>query len=327
MRLARLSTYMLVAMCSLFAAACGGSGDGDDVADDTGDDTTEGEHYKYVADSASIPTTLQQVTEFGLDIDSDQPDGDVGVDNQLGSVLNALAQMGFTIQATVTESIAVGDIILLADYQTTAFDNATGAGFQIYLGDNPNPAACTDETDEVCGHHLEGGAMFDIADGSPTDARVTGDVVSSVFTGGPGTLALQIALSAGAPIQLDLIGARAEVRGASATGIDDGKIAGAVTEEQITNDILPAVATQLGDTIAEDCPTPAPPDCGCEPDSTGETLINTFDANDDCALTAAELAENPLIMGFLTPDVTIDGVDALSIGLKFTAVTAVYTAP
>jgi hypothetical protein len=322
MRLVRFGTYSLVAICTLAAAACGGGGSGDDTGDDA---PPEGDHYRYVADEVLVPTTSNEVQSYGMDVDGDQQGGDAGVDNQLGSVLAALATMNFDIQGTVATSVDQGDIILLADYQTVAFDSAARSGFTVYLGDMPNPPACDSPTDVVCRDHLQGGAMFAIAADSPRNATVTGHVAGSVFTGGPGTLALQIALSEGMPIQLNLIGARAELRMTTATDIGDAKIAGAITSNDINTRILPAVADQLASTIMEDCPAPAPPACGCDPGSTGETILSTFDANDDCMITVTELQNDPLISGFLMPDVTIDGMDALSIGIKFTAVGAVFT--
>lgn len=321
MRLVRFGTCSLVAFISLATAACGGGGGGDDD-DDT---PPEGDHYHYVTDSVLVPTTSNEVQTYGMDIDSGEPDGDAGIDNQLGSVLAALASMNFEIQATVDTSVDQGSIILLADYQTVAFDNAAHTGLQLYLGANPNPPACTDASDTVCRHHLTGTGSFDIDAASPRNALVKGPVVNSVFQGGPGTLTLQIALSEGAPINLNLIGARAELRMVTATDIGDGKVAGAISKTDIDQQILPAVKSQLDDVIARDCPTAAPPTCTCDPGSTGETVLNTFDSDGDCAITVTELQTDPLISGFLMPDVTIGGVDALSIGIKFTAVGATFT--
>jgi len=319
MRLVRFGTYSLAAICSLAAAACGGGGGGDDGG------PPEGMHYHYVADSVLVPTTSTQVQEYGLDVDADQPDGDQGVDNQLGSVLAALATMNIDVQMTVNTSVDQGSIIVLADYQTAAFDNAARSGLTVYLGENPNPPACTDASDTVCRHHLDGTGMFAIKADSPRDATVTGSVANSVFHGGPGNLTLQIALQAGAPIPLHLIGARTELRMATATDIGDGKIAGAITKSDIDTQILPAVAAQLATTIDDDCPGHVPQDCMCTPSSTGENVLNLFDADGDCTITVTELQSDPLISGFLMPDVTIDGTDALSIGIKFTAVGAVFT--
>src|SRR5689334_5941441 len=49
----------------------------------------------FVLSSAQVPTSSAEAQALGLDIDSDQPDGDASVDNQLGSVLAALGSQGF----------------------------------------------------------------------------------------------------------------------------------------------------------------------------------------------------------------------------------------
>jgi hypothetical protein len=335
----RFGTYSLVALCTLAAAACGGGGGGDDVGDDT---PPEGTHYKYVADSVLVPTSTTEVQTYGsnvdkneVDDDGDGPDekGDDGIDNQLGSVLAALTNFNFDVQGNVTTSVDTGSIILLADYQTLDFASAAHSGLQLKLGANPTPAACTDASDTVCRHHLTGTATFTIDPMSPTDAIVTGAVANGVFTSKPGNLTLQIALSAGNPIPLNLKAARAELRMTSATGIMDGKLSGAIAASDINNNILPAVKGQLDAIVAEDCPTAAPPDCACTPSTTGEMLLSMFDENADCEITVMELQTNPIISGFLTPDVRLTSdtdpsitapLDALSIGVKFTAVGAMF---
>ena len=328
----RLRTYTIFAICVL-AAACGGGDDGDDGGPPTGD------HYHYVVDSAAVPTNTSEAQTYGLDIDcgeasmDDCPDGtDVTKDNQLGSVLAALAGMGFDVQGTIDTAVNEGSLLLLVDFQTTAFDSAGRSGLKLFLGNTADgaitPEPCTTATPPVCGQHLMGTGMFSIAPGSPTNALVAGPVVGGVFRGGPGTLTLQIALAAGMPIDLSLIGARAEARTLSATGIGSGVIAGAIPKTDIDNNIIPAIATQLDGVLTEDmCGTAPPPLCGCMADSTGATLIDLFDANEDCEVSVMEIQTNGLIMSLLAPDVTIDGVDALSIGLGFSAVGGTFTAP
>lgn len=341
MRLIRFGTYSMVALCTLAAAACGGGGD------DPGDDTPpEGDHHKYVADSVLVPTTTTEVQTYGMNVDKDEkedsdgaegPDkvGDDGIDNQLGSVLAALTNFNFDVQGNVTTSVSQGDIILLADYQTVDFTSAAHSGLTIKLGANPTPPACTDASDTVCRHHLTGTATFTIDPNSPANALVTGSVANGIFTSKPGNLTLQIALSAGNPIPLNLIAARAELKMTSATGIMEGKLSGAIAESDINNNILPAVKGQLDDIIAEDCPTATAPECACTPSSTGEMLMSMFDSDTDadCEISVMELQTNPIISGFLTPDVTISAetdasipapIEALSIGIRFTAVGAMF---
>jgi hypothetical protein len=279
---------------------------------------------------------------FGMDLDSQLEGGDPGVDNQLGGVLAALTGFGFDLQTNIDESVDQGSLILLIDFQTTDFTNAGRSGMRIYLGENPNPPACTDPQDPLtCRQHLSGTAMFDISPDSPTDALVAGPVVNGVFNGGPGTLTLQIALTAGNAIDLNLIGARAEVRMITGTTIGTGKLAGAIPEEEVNNNVLPAVQMQLADIITEGMCMSAgtPPVCTCPGGGTPQQIVDLFDTDDNCDVTVMEIQTNNIIMSLLAPDVrlcpdggttcdlTANGVDALSLGIQFSAVGAVFTTP
>ncbi len=318
---------LAAAVMPLSLVACGG--------DDGGTIIPEGPHYHYVANQAFIPTTANQAREWGLDLDDNGQ-----VDNQLGMVLSVLAsQGGFDLQSTVDAAVAEGDIILLVDVQTSDFSSTAAAGIQVFLGENPTPAACMagetyDEMNKTgCGHHLDGSGMFSIAASSPDNAALGGKIVGGKFTGGPGNLSLQIALGGPQPIKLDLIGARAEASGLSDAMIGSGTtggviFGGAVTKADIDNEILPAIHAQLEPIIAEDCTMPTmPPGCGCEADSTGKTILSFFDTDKNCSVTLEEIQNHSLIVSLLAPDVTIDGQQALSIGLKATAVKATYTVP
>src|SRR4051812_34215683 len=88
--------------------ACGGDDGGGTV-------TPEGEHYQYVAKSAFVPTNNNQAREYGLDLDDNG-----SPDNQLGMVLGTLSSMGIAVQSSLSEAVAGGSIILLADLQTTS---------------------------------------------------------------------------------------------------------------------------------------------------------------------------------------------------------------
>lgn len=311
--------------------ACGG--------DDGGDIVPMGEHYHYVVNKAFVPTTNTQARDYGLDLN-----GDGTVDNQLGMVLSTLAGMGFDIQATIDGAVAEGSIILLVDLQTPDFTNTTNAGIQVYLGDNPTPAACNQgeeynpDTKTGCGHHLDGTGMFSVAADSPQNAALGGKIINGTFTGGTekSDLSLQIALGGTDAIQLNLIGARAKASGITDSMIGSGTsggvvFAGAVTKEDIDNQVIPAIQTQLVPTIMKDCTGTDPntnPPCDCAADSTGKTILGLFDTDPkDCTVSVDEIKNNSLIVSLLAPDVTIDGKMALSIGIKGTAVKGEYTAP
>ena len=64
------------------------------------------------------------------------------------------------------------------------------------------------------------------------------------------------------------------------------------------------------------------------PSLAGKTILGLFDTTPkDCMVTVDEIKNNSLIVSLLSPDVTVDGKMALSLGIKATAVKATYTAP
>jgi hypothetical protein len=324
------------ALGSLSLAACGG---GDSTI------TPEGAHHHYVVNKALVPTNNNESREYGLDLNNDGTP-----DNQLGMVLGTLAGMGFDIQATIDTAVLKGSISLLMDVQTadTTFMSSAATGLAVYIGSNPQPAACNTGEDVTCttakpavctgcGHQFDApGGTFTAATNS--DAALAGKIVGGTFTGGPGDLSIQIAIGGTMPIPLNLLGARAKATGmsdanlgtASGTTVSGGVVlAGAITQDDINNNIIPAVVNQLTPTIARDCTMlSSPPGCGCADGSTGKTIIGLFDtAPADCMVSVAEVKSNSLIMSLLAPDVTIDGKMALSLGIKVAAEKATFTIP
>jgi hypothetical protein len=327
---------------------------------DSGTIVPQGMHYHYVSNQVNVPTNNTQARAYGLDLN-----GDGTVDNQLGMVLGTLSSMGFDIQGNIDTSVAEGGISVLIDFQTKDFNSTAAAGIQAFLGTNPSPAACNGSADKYtctgsgssatctgCGHQLAGTAMFDLQAGGPTNASLAGKIVSGTFTGGPGDLALQIAIGGQNPIELDLIGARAKASMISDTamGATTGthphqmsvggvNLGGAITQDDLNNKIIPQIQMQLGPIIVRDCcgtgntahPTCDPagnPPCGCADGSTGKTILGLFDTTPkDCAVSVTEIQTNSLIMSLLAPDVTINGKMALSLGVNVTAVGATFSPP
>lgn len=318
-----LATLSMAGAISGSLIACGG---GDD--DGNTDVVAEGDHYHYVVDTVTVPQTQAQQSMYGLDLN-----GDGSVNNQLGAVLSTLAGQGINAQESLTASVNDGTIILLGDVQTSAFTSATGAGFKVYLGDNPTPAPCTDVANPAtCGKHLDGSGSFDISSTSSTDGGVVGNFVNGTFNGGPGKISLQIALQAGSPIDIDLVGARSKLTGVSATGITSGIIAGGILKTDIDTKILPAVAGFITPLLAECDGTGTTPDaCGCgEEQDSARTVLALLDANNDCEITLTEIQTNGLISSLLAPDVDLDGdgtFESVSMGVGMSAVAATYDQP
>lgn len=348
MRLANLLPSLILAPAlSLSVVACGGGGDDDDGGDDD-NQVVSGADNQYVMDSLLLPTTATEANMYGLNLDND-PQG--RPDNALGSILSALAgQSGdLDLQGSLDEQVNAGEIIILSNIKADALTTWPDAGMWIYLGDNPNPAACTDENDTVCGNHLQGGATFDVHADSPRgdDSLLYADIIGGKLTGGPGNVTIQISLvSGGDNLTLNLIGTKVEIASISETGLMNGKLGGAITEKDLDTVVLPALTDIIGGVIDEDCDVNATPCC---PDgSTGETLLDLFDEDPaDCVVTLEELQNNSLIASLLAPDVdllncpaedsdpsectfepNVDGFeDSLSLGLGFSGVSASFTNP
>jgi len=294
-------------------AACGGGG--------SGTSPPTGPHFTYVADSVTVPKNNTEARMIGLDLN-----GDKTIDNQLGMVLGTLASQGFKVQETLTLAVDQGSIILLIDFQSPNFTSTNGAGLAVELGAMPMPPACNGSADTTCRHHLDGNGSFTVDPNSPTDAVVDGKIAGGVFSGGDDKtqISLEIALGGTEPIALNLIGARAKATGLAETGLDNVILAGALTKNDLDTKVIPAVQAQIAPLITRDCTMlTSPPDCGCGAGTTGKTVIGLFDTSPkDCMVTVDEIKTNSLIQSLLAPDVTIDGQDALSLGIQVHTVKA-----
>lgn len=328
MRLVQRSTICLVGAMSLALVACGGGGDdGDDDGVETVD--PNGTNHTYVVSSVDLPENAQEAMMLGLDIDGKANDG---VDNQLGMVLGSIGALApdLDLQTSVDGQVADGGIILLVNMKATDLVTARGVGMFVNLGANPNPPACMDANDMVCGRHLAGGASFDLEAGETSERYLAGRLDGGNFTGGPGNVTLQIALADGPAISLPLQRARATISGLTATGWSSGKIGGAISQDDINSEVIPAIAMTVRASFDETCDVGGtPPNCGCVAGETGETLRGLFDKTpNDCNITDEEV--QAVVSGFLTPDVDLSGDgtnDALSLGIGVEAVAAVYTPP
>jgi hypothetical protein len=309
------------------AAACGNSSS----------NAPSGPHYHYVVNKVLVPTKTGDAQKYGLDLD-----GNGNPDNALGNLLSALATQGINAQTSIDTAVLDGSITLLADLQTSDFNNAGTAGIQVYLGSDAMPPACNSgetvtcgsgatATCTGCGHDLTGTGMFQIAADSPMNPALTGPIVGGTLKAGPGDVALQISIGGGAPVEIDLIGARAQASGMSPTALGDQAspdaggviIGGGISQNDLDMKVIPAVVPIITGVLATHCPGAMPGACNC--DSTGNTVLGLFDANHDCMVTAAEISSSSFGMTLLAPDVTIDGTPALSVGVKAFGVGGQFT--
>jgi hypothetical protein len=249
-------------------------------------------------------------------------------ENAIGTLLATLHKLGMLdIQTPITQSVDRGDLLLLIDVQADSLTSFDAAGFRVLYGATPAPLPCASGTDTTCRQHLQGTGTFTIAPGSPTDAVVAGKISGSAFTGGPGDLAIKIAL-AGATLDLTLIHARVQAGGISDAGIMTATLGGLVLQSDLVSKIGPALTSSLNTTLMQDC-THAAGGCQCTTDN-ARTLLG-FDTNGDCALSMDELFGNLLVAPTLKPDTcsmdTCSTPDSLSMAIQVQAVKASFPAP
>jgi hypothetical protein len=316
------------ALATTLLAACSGSNRGNPAADapidthviDAPIDTPAiANHTHYIIDKVTVPETSAQATQLGLDLNNDGT-----VDNALGNVFATLKTQGQDVQPNVTTAIDHGDVLLLVDVGETDFTTSNPAEFVTFSGANPLPAPCNGTADTICRHHLDGTGTFDLSPTTWHDTPIVGAIANGTLTAGPGHVTVGFPLIGTQVIQVTLIGARTKVSGLSAAGITTGILGGAVTKTDIDGKVIPAVAAAFEATVMAACPG-APPGCGCPTGSSAATLITLFDTNHDCTISTDEVASNTLVQALLKTDVNIEGQDAISLGVGFTAVKGTYT--
>jgi hypothetical protein len=275
--------------------------------------------HRYVIDHQHLPTNNTEARTYGLDLN-----GDSVVDNQLGMVNGTIASMGFAAQPVLDHGIDTGSIEILADLESADLTTAAQATFTLFDGANAMPAPCNGSSDTTCRHHLAGTATFDVA-AMPRDTPLAGAIAAGVVTAGPGTLHLRTN-AFGTMVDLNLIGARVRLTNPTDSSVMTGVIGGAITQQEIDSSLLPPLQINLTAVIGADCSAlTSPPGCGCASGSSGATVISLFDTDHDCAVTIAEIKSNSLMMALLAPDVMIDGMQALSVGVGVSAVHAAFT--
>lgn len=318
----RFSLLSFALVLPIAATACGSDDDGEG----TGEEPT-GAHNRYVVSSLNTSTNNR------LDID-----GKSGTENKLGELVALLTGPGmFPIQATVDEAIARGQALLLVDLQTDSFSAQAGVGAAFYFGDTANitPKPCTDDTMlATCKQHLAGTGSFSIDASAPRNPALVGSITGGTFTNKKaGQLSIQIAVT-GAPIAVNLIGAKAQISEITADGIGKGIVGGAISQTEMDTNVLPAVHAQLSAVILRDCGPVADRNpanfCSCAANSTGLSLLTpgllSFDfAPKDCSVSLEEIKTQKSLQALLTSDIMVDGQPGLSVGLGFTAKKATFT--
>jgi len=267
--------------------------------------------------------TNTEAREYGLDLDSNGT-----VDNQFGMVLSTFASDNLLQSQVRTDGVIDrGDLLQLIDLQRPEHGEHAATGFALQIGADPQPTPCTDPTDVVCRHHLDGNGVFTLA-APASDPQLHCVPTDTGFECGPGRLKfllgilgtpLQVPALGFAPLEIELLDARATFEDVG-NGSLRGRIGGGVTDEDM-NKLLADYLKIINADTQHDCMM-APPSCGCTQSSPGKFYIESLDVNHDCTVTFDELKQNSLIVSLLAPDLVMEGKKVVTLGVGFEAVPA-----
>ena len=294
---------MRLAWIGMVVAACGNQ---PDVRPDVRLPDAPQVHTTFVVDRVLVPEKTADASTYTTDLD-----GDGLRDNALGLSIGVVASAGSIPQQQLEDdAVAQGQVLELVRLDAGAL--AT------YQGLHPMPQPCVDPqqpTPQTCARHLQGTGTFDVRTDLPA-VSIAGATTAGRFTGGPGTAVIVLSLFDSAPIPIQLAGARVSIDVAG-DRLGPGVLAGGVPQTEMHDVVLPAIAAGMSARMASECGGA----CACPGGSRGAAYRSMFDkAPADCAISADELAQSDLLKTLLAPDVVIDGVPCLSLGVGFTAV-------
>jgi len=272
-----------------------------------------GAPYEYVLSDIYVPESLAE--GVGRDFD-----GNGSIDNKLSSMMSLLLSESreFAINDSLDEGIANGTVVVLGRIMTQSFTGDPGVSVSIFRGTY---------TGEYTADILSGSGTFTWDPEEPNVGTLCGRIYGAGITqAGPGDITLSLPVNEN--MQLSLVLHHARLEGiTSADGWTDMVLSGAVLPEDLKDTIIPNYVDNVNADIAAD---PAG----------SQFILDTFDnrcstelaacvANPDCAsdgvITETELRCNSIINTILTPDITVEGVQYVSFGIRLQAVRADIT--
>jgi hypothetical protein len=324
----------LAGALALGSMSCGSDGGGtpsiDAPAAAVDAPTISGTYSHYVTSEVHIVPAAS----FSFDLDG------TGKKNRLGGLLGTFnAQIG--LEDTIAAQLQSGEFVLLHSIKAASL-TASAASWQVYLG-----TPFTDsQQDAGVFPKLDGTGTFTIKSGSPTNAIALGSITGGTFTGGPGNITIQIAITSGDPVTINLVGARIEAQ-VTADGCTMAKIGGGIPYTDLVSGVLPTIAADLDARLdANGCRADLT-NASC--DTTQSIILSAIDAPTgdggsagDRHITVSDLTYPlGLIGAALLPDVDLlPGVEnpvpgapvadqhkeSISIGLGFGCVKGTFTA-
>ena len=271
---------------------------------------TTGVEYHFVTNKLQIPTTQEQAQAFALNVDGDSQGKS---DNMFGGLFTLLTSAipGIDMQSTLDQAITSGQLVSLHEAKADDPLNDPSVSWSIFQGQKTSSPPAFDGSDE-----------FTLDPAATINLPIVGSLANGHFTGGPGTAHIQMFFM-GQLVDVNLVGVHLEAD-VTAQGCLNGKLGGGVTDEEFRSKLLPAIAGGLNLIITAD-------------QAGADTLLQSFDSDQNGTITVQELENNPLLMIVISPDLDLldasgefnpnqDGVkDSYSLGLGFTCVPAIFT--
>jgi hypothetical protein len=269
-----------------------------------------GSYRHYVQHELRVPRTSSQSASYAMDVDLD---GDP--ENAVGSLLAVLGQNGGDPAAASSAAVTRGDLLHLYSFRADDLVTDQCADVRLFTAK------------QVAGPDFSGAGSFEIAGTSSLGQRFYGGLAGGRFAGGPPprSALVQIVLYRdGSVVNLPLWGARLGVM-VTENGCD-GRIGGGVQPADLDATFVPAYADAYNDIVQAGGPNAA-------------AVRGVFDKDGDGYISTDEVKTGSVTQALFQPDLDLfdadgnyhpfgDGVkDAISVGLGFGCVKAVFSAP
>ncbi len=275
-----------------------------------------GEDHYYAVREVYIPVGTSE--EIGADLD-----GDDFVDNKLANLYQSLISSSpdfAIISDSLNELLASGKEAILFRLRTEAF---TGLGDADVSGTFYRSMYTGDATETM----FDGTGTFAIQADEPNHPTLCGRLYGGGITElGPGRVTLTLPISDSQELVLELVHAQIVAR-STPEEVTNMVLSGAMDPRKIREELLPAFVDDLNDAVIS---TPE--------EST--FLLDTFDGTCDTTLpqcgavttcttdgyiSLEELQCNSTLNIILSPDVTIEGKEYVSFGVRLTAAKALLS--
>lgn len=290
------------------AAEAGASGAGAEVGASGAPST---ERLGYVFDEQVMPTST---AKFAVDLDRDgKPD------NAYGRLTSALAVYGFATQNTATAEIAAGRGLQLVGLNVLDSN----------LVNSAETRAVVARAKATVAPDFSGNGIFTV-DSGVDPGNFSGSIANTIFASMPIALGqkpprlllrLPFGIAVDVPVQLLSISCHVAVN-----GLIDGELNGAILATDLDAIVPPALASAFNQT----CSGAGAQEPSCQ------SYLGLFDADKNLTISADELRASLLIQAVLAPDVKLfdaqqtfapdsaaTNKDAFSIGIGFSAVSAI----